>query len=91
MAYRLVYSKNAAKEISKLDNLVKRKIKEAIETKLLTDPLVNSLKLQDFEVNGARRLRVGNYRIIFYLDKKVIEILRVGHRREIYKGEKSYD
>ncbi len=86
MAYALKISKNAAREISKLDNLVKRKIKEAIETKLLVNPLGNSLKLQDFEVKGARRLRVGNYRVIFYLDKGIIEILRVGHRREIYKG-----
>lgn len=86
MIYQLKYSKNAAKEISKLDNLVKRKIKEAIETKLLTEPLANSLKLQDFEVKGARRLRVGNYRVIFYLDKNILEILRIGHRKEIYKG-----
>lgn len=86
MGYQLKYTKNAAKEISRLDNLVKKKIKEAIETKLLTNPLANSLKLQDFEVRGARRLRVGNYRVIFYLDKNVLEILRVGHRREIYKG-----
>jgi len=85
MPYQLKYSKTAAKEISKLDNLVKKKIKEAIETKLLTDPLGNSLKLQDFEVKGARRLRVGNYRVIFYLDKNVLEILRVDHRRQIYK------
>ena len=85
MAFSLRYSKNAAKEISKLDSLVKRKIKEAIEAKLLVDPISNSLKLQDFEVDGARRLRVGNYRIIFYLEKNVIEILKIGHRREIYK------
>ncbi|MEX0616254.1 MAG: type II toxin-antitoxin system RelE/ParE family toxin [Candidatus Woykebacteria bacterium] len=86
MGYQLKYSKNAAKEISKLDNLVKKKIKEAIETKLLTDPLANSLQLQDFEVKGARRLRVGNYRVIFYLENNIQEILRVGHRRDIYKS-----
>ena len=86
MGYQLKYSKNATKEISKFDNLVKKKIKEAIETNLLINPLANSLKLQDFEVKGARRLRIGNYRVIFYLDKNIIEILKVGHRREIYKG-----
>ncbi len=86
MGYQLKYTKNAAKEISKLDNLVKKKIKQAIEAKLLTDPLTNSLKLQDFEVSGARRLRVGNYRVIFFLEKSIIEILRVGHRRDIYKS-----
>ena len=86
MSYQLKYTKNALKDISKLDNLVKKRIKYDIEIKLLTDPLGNSLKLQDFEVKGVRRFRVGNYRVIFYLEKNVIEILRIGHRREIYKG-----
>jgi len=86
MSYKLTYSKNSSKEISKLDNLVKKKIKEAIETKLLANPLANSLKLQDFEVKGARRLRVGNYRVIIFITGNVIEILRIGHRREIYKS-----
>ena len=85
MVYRLKISRNASKDISKLDQLVKKKIKESIETKLLVDPILYSLKLQNFEVNGARRLRVGNYRIIFYLDKDVIVILKVGHPPDIYK------
>lgn len=86
MAYILKYSKNAAKDLSKLDNLVKRKIKESIETKLIKDPIGTSTKLRVFEVKGARRFRVGNYRVIISVSEKIIEILRIGHRREIYKG-----
>lgn len=85
MSYPLKYSKTFLKEISKLDQIVKRKIKEAIETKLLIDPISNSLKLKDFKIDGARRLRVSSYRVIFFIEGKSIEILRVGHRREIYK------
>lgn len=85
MSYSLKYSKTSLKEISKLDHIVKRKIKEAIETKLLIDPISSSLKLKDFKIDGARRLRIGNYRIIFFIEAKFIEILRVDHRREIYK------
>jgi len=86
MSYKIKISKTAIKELFKLDNLVKKRIKEDIETKLIKDPISNSLKLTDFEIEGVRRFRVGSYRVIFYLDKNVIEILRVGHRREIYKG-----
>jgi mRNA interferase RelE/StbE len=85
MAFQLRISKNAAKDISKLDNLVRKRIHDAVTTKLVVDPIGNSKKLQDFEVSGVRRLRVGNYRVIFFLDKSIIEILKVGHRREIYK------
>ena len=86
MSFHVKYSKNAAKDLSKLDNLVKRIIKEAVETKLIENPVVNSTKLRDFEVKGARRLRVGNYRVIIFITGNVIEILRIGHRREIYKS-----
>ncbi|OGY29146.1 MAG: hypothetical protein A3F35_03090 [Candidatus Woykebacteria bacterium RIFCSPHIGHO2_12_FULL_45_10] len=86
MSYKIKISKTAIKELFKLDNLVKKRIKEDIETKLIKDPISNSLKLTDFEIEGVRRFRVGSYRVIFYLDKNVIEILRVGHRRKIYKG-----
>lgn len=86
MTLQLKISKNAAKDISKLDNLVKKRIQQAITEKLMNDPIGNSKKLQDFEISGVRRLRVGDYRVIFLVDKGFIEVLRVGHRREIYKG-----
>ncbi len=85
MSYKLKYSKTAAKEISKLDYLVKKKVKEAIETKLVSNPIKNSTKLRDFKIEGVRRFRVGNYRVIFIIDNRMIQVLRVGHRREIYK------
>ena len=34
---------------------------------------------------GTYRFRMGNYRVIFDIEGKDIVILRVGHRREIYK------
>ncbi len=35
---------------------------------------------------GTYRFRVGNYRVIFDLDDEQIVILRVGHRRDIYRA-----
>ena len=59
--------------------------KKDIETKVLEDPTNSSTKLRDFKIKNTRRFRVSNYRIIFIINKKIIEVLRVGHRREIYK------
>ena len=36
-------------------------------------------------VLGSYRFRVGDYRIIFDIEEKDIIVLRVGHRRELYK------
>jgi len=36
---------------------------------------------------GLRRLRVGNYRVIYGFDGQelLISVIRVGHRREVYR------
>lgn len=44
----------------------------------------NSKKLKD---NLGYRLRIGDYRILYTVDKtvQIIEIYKIGHRRDIYK------
>lgn len=81
----LVYTTHAAKDIKKLDPIVKNKLKKALE-KLQANPLGLSKKLNSFDL-GKYRYRFGNYRIIFDLDKvkKRIVILKIGHRREVYQ------
>jgi mRNA interferase RelE/StbE len=34
---------------------------------------------------GTYRFRIGDYRVIFDIEGKDIVVLRVGHRRDIYK------
>ena len=79
--------RNDAKEISKLDNLTKRKIKKDIETKLLKDPVGSSTKLRDFKVQGVRRFRAGNYRVIFV---KILEIIIYGRWKGVVLFETNY-
>lgn len=81
----LVYTPHAVRDIKKLDSIVLKKLRKALQ-KLQTDPLGLSKKLASFEL-GDYRYRFGNYRIIFDLDKakKRIVILKIGHRREVYQ------
>lgn len=83
MKYTLLYTKSAVKDIQKLDNVTKKRIKKKLED-LQKQPLKSAKKLTDFRL-GDYRWRIGNYRIVFDIDKNKIVILRVGHRREIYK------
>lgn len=83
MAYRLIYTKSASRDVEKLDIVAKRKIKKKIET-YAQDPLDYAKKLTN-SLLGDYRWRIGNYRVVFMLDGQKIVILRIGHRREIYR------
>ncbi|MDI6892806.1 MAG: type II toxin-antitoxin system RelE/ParE family toxin [Actinomycetota bacterium] len=83
MAYRLVYTDRAVKDIQKLDVVARRRLKRALEGFSLS-PLDHSTRLIDPKL-GEYRFRVGDYRVIFDLRGQEIIILRVGHRREIYR------
>ncbi|KKT85385.1 MAG: Addiction module toxin, RelE/StbE family [Parcubacteria group bacterium GW2011_GWA1_Parcubacteria_45_10] len=83
MAYKIVYSRHALKDIKKLDSIIKKKIGKTI-TQCSQNPFHYAVKLTSSEI-GNYRWRAGNYRIIFDITGKRIEVLRIGHRREIYK------
>lgn len=83
MSYNLVYTRRAEKDIKKLDPSIKSHIGKAI-LKLQDNPSRLSEKLTDPKI-GAYRFRIGDYRVIFDIEGNDIVILRVGHRKEIYK------
>lgn len=83
MAYKLVYTERAARDIRKLDIVVRKRLKKALET-LREKPLEHSTKLIDPKI-GEYRFRVGDHRAIFDVIGRDIVVLRVGHRRDIYK------
>ena len=83
MKYRLVYTKRALGDIEKLDIVVKKQISSKILL-LAKNPLKNAKKLIDFRL-GQYRWRIGNYRMIFDIEESNIVVLRIRHRKEIYK------
>ena len=83
MKYQLLYTKRSVKDIKKLDRVIQKWLKKALE-KLRENPLRYAKKLMDQKLGGYR-FRVGNYRIIFDFEGSKIIILRVGHRKEIYR------
>ena len=48
------------------------------------NPLAHAEPLKQSEL-GSYRFRIGDYRVVFDLKGQEIIVLRVGHRREIYK------
>ncbi len=83
MKYALEYSTHALRDIQKLDFLVRKRLKKSLE-RFSKDPYNFAEKLTNSKL-GSYRFRVGTYRIICDLSDRKITVLRVGHRREIYR------
>ena len=84
MAYRIFYHPDVRKEdLPSIPSNIKERIKRAIEERLLKEPLKYGQPLKR-SLRGYRKLRVGDYRIIFRVDKNAVIVLKIGHRKEVY-------
>jgi mRNA interferase RelE/StbE len=81
--YTLIYTQRAERDIASLDSKTKERIGETL-LRYKEDPLRYAEKLSD-PILGTYRFRIGGYRVIFDLEGNEIVVLRVGHRREIYR------
>ena len=83
MAYNIVYKKSVERDLKKLSKAEVARILDQIEGELAKNaeaypPLKGSFA-------GLRKYRVGDYRVIFAIMGGDVLILRIGHRREIYR------
>jgi len=83
VACELVYTAKARDDIAALDAVVRKRIGKKL-LMLRADPLKVSRKLVHPAI-GAYRCRAGDHRVVFDLEGRRIVVLRVGHRREIYR------
>ena len=86
MKYRVEYLRAVAQsDIPALPKSVKRQIRRAIEQKLTTHPFELGKPLR-YSLRGARRLRVGDYRVVYRIEPPdVVLVIKIGHRREVYE------
>jgi len=72
-------------DIPELPKTIKSRVRRAIEERLTLDPVAFGKPLR-YGLKGSRRLRIGDYRIIFIIeeDPKTVLITKIGHRKEIY-------
>ena len=81
--YKILITKRALKDLEKFDTNTKIRIGEKLKS-LTSDPFSNSKKLSSSLI-GTYRFRIGDYRVIFDIDEDKVVILRIGHRKDIYK------
>jgi len=79
--FKIEWKDGAIKEVQKLEVNISRRIYNKVE-ELSEDPFSKDIK--KLKGTGDYRLRVGDYRVIFEMQKDIIIILKVGHRKNIY-------
>lgn len=86
LAYEIAYHESVAKEdIPRLPAAWKKRIKAAIEEKLTTNPETFGKPLRR-SLKGYRKLRVGDYRVVFRIQGTKVLIFAINHRSVVYKG-----
>jgi mRNA interferase RelE/StbE len=74
-----------SEDIPALPKNIKASIKRAIEERLMVDPLGFGKPLR-YSLGGHRRLRVGDYRVVYRInaEDKIITIVAIKHRKDVY-------
>jgi mRNA interferase RelE/StbE len=89
MAWKIELSIQAARELDKLDPPQTKRILKFLNERVapLENPRTIGQALRGSELGEFWKYRVGDYRLICKIedDRLVILVLRLGHRREIYR------
>jgi mRNA interferase RelE/StbE len=88
MAWKIDFSPTALQQLNKLDKPVAHRVLKFLRERVgsLDDPRKIGARLQG-TLSEFWKYRVGDYRLICSLedDRLVVLVLRIGHRKEIYK------
>ena len=84
MIYSVRIKQSAAKALEKVAQEDRLRIIAAID-QLKTNPAAGGVLKGEF--SGLRRIRIGNYRVIYEVhdDELVVLVIRIGHRRNVYR------
>ncbi|MDR2428202.1 MAG: type II toxin-antitoxin system RelE/ParE family toxin [Candidatus Margulisbacteria bacterium] len=84
MPYTIQYADSVVREdIPALPKKQKLQIKRAIEERLAADPVGLGKPLR-YSLLGHRRLRVGDWWIIYRIEGVTIKIVKIGNRKDVY-------
>ncbi len=84
--FKIEYAAGVARDLKALPGSVKKRALSLIEKNLAEDPY--SGKALTGSYRGLWRYRIGDYRIVYSIEKHrlVVFVLRIRHRKDIYRG-----
>ncbi len=83
MKYSIAFKKSVSRDLKKIDREQVEKILLKIDQELSTE--AGKYPELKGSFSGLRKCRIGNYRIIFTIINDTVLILRIKHRKDVYK------
>ena len=83
MAFNIQYKKSVAKDLARIGKTEARQLLDKIEKELSTHP--DRYPVLQGPLAGLRKMRMGDYRVIYAILDNDVVILRIGNRREVYR------
>jgi|SRR3989344_8345533 len=82
--WQILFHPAVKKDVSKLDVSEKKRIKLALETRLSISPDLYGIPLRG-SLRRLWKLRVGDIRILFSIDLKLVKVVVIANRKDVYK------
>ena len=83
LGYNIEYDPKAVKQLQKLNKHEASKILDGIES-YAGNPIKTKIKKLKTPFEGAYRLRIGDYRVVFYEEENLMLISKIAHRKQVY-------
>lgn len=83
MAYNIVYKKSVQRDLKKFSKSEARRVLNQIEEELSEN--ADKYPVLKGQFAGLRKYRIGDYRVIYAILGDDVLVLRIGHRKEVYK------
>jgi mRNA interferase RelE/StbE len=85
LVYNILYKKSVGRDLKSIPKAEAKRIVDQIEEALTKHP--DSYPVLKGEFAGLRRMRIGDYRVIFSIMDGDVLVLRIGHRKDVYRGK----
>ncbi len=84
-SYQIEWKRSAVKELRKLPLPMISRIMAAVDN-LSSNPYPQGVR-KLVSTENSYRIRIGDYRVLYNIveNKLIVEIIRVGHRKDVYK------
>jgi mRNA interferase RelE/StbE len=86
--YQVVYHEVVvAEDLPKLPRNIQRRMLSAVERRLAVEPARYGERLRK-SLLGLWKIQVGDYRVIYQIEGRTVQIWAIGHRRDAYPESK---
>jgi mRNA interferase RelE/StbE len=85
LAYKIGYKKSVERDLRKLPKTEARRILDQIGEEL--SEKADACPVLKGQFAGLRKFRIGDYRVIYAILGDEVIVLRIGHRKDVYKKD----